>query len=180
MEQSELDDIIEKVANRSNLHSQDIPSLDLYIDQIMTLFDHQLEDNKRYEDDKLLTKTMVNNYSKAKVISPVRGKKYTKEQIIQMLMIYHLKNNLTIQEIKQILTPLYQDAHLESIYDKFIQIKETQSQHLQEFIHNEININQLHIDNQDEAILLMMALSSFSYQLTSVVGLIIDRYFGEE
>ena len=35
---------------------------------------------------------MINNYSKAKVITPVKGKKYTKEQIIQMLIIYQLKN----------------------------------------------------------------------------------------
>ena len=69
--------------------------------------------HKKNEDDKLLTKTMINNYSKAKVITPVKGKKYTKEQIIQMLIIYQLKNNLSIQEIKELLTPIYEsDTYL--------------------------------------------------------------------
>jgi len=53
-----------EIENTSDLKSEDIPSLDLYMDQIMTLFDVNLADNKRNEDDKLLTKTMINNYSK--------------------------------------------------------------------------------------------------------------------
>ena len=97
-----LENIIEKESQKSSLVSKDIPDLDLYMDQIMTLFETHLANNKKNEEDKLLTKTMINNYSKAKVITPVKGKKYTKEQIIQMLIIYQLKNNLSIQEIKEI------------------------------------------------------------------------------
>ena len=71
MNQLELSEIIDKVVNKSDLTTKDIPSLDLYMDQIMTLFDDHLQDNKRFVDDKLLTKTMINNYSKAGVIKPV-------------------------------------------------------------------------------------------------------------
>ena len=92
-----LENIIEKESQKSSLVSKDIPDLDLYMDQIMTLFETHLANNKKNEEDKLLTKTMINNYSKAKVITPVKGKKYTKEQILQMLIIYQLKNNLSIQ-----------------------------------------------------------------------------------
>ena len=99
MTQTELETIIHQVASQSHLSSDDIPDLDLYIDQIITLFDQKLENNKRYEDDKLLTKTMVNNYSKAKVITPIKGKKYSKEQIISMLMIYQLKNSLSVLSV---------------------------------------------------------------------------------
>ena len=88
-----FENIIEKESQKSSLVSKDIPDLDLYMDQIMTLFETHLSNNKKNEEDKLLTKTMINNYSKAKVITPVKGKKYTKEQIIQMLIIYQLKNN---------------------------------------------------------------------------------------
>ena len=118
---NELEQIIDKVINKSILKSQDIPSLDLYMDQIMTLFETNLNDNKRYQDDKLLTKTMINNYSKAGIIKPVKGKKYTKEQIIGMLIIYNLKNIITIQEIKDLLLPIYEtNENLEIIYDRFI------------------------------------------------------------
>ena len=124
MNQLELSEIIDKVVNKSDLTTKDIPSLDLYMDQIMTLFDDHLQDNKRFVDDKLLTKTMINNYSKAGVIKPVKGKKYTKEQIIGMLLVYNLKNTITIQEIKQVLAPVYaNDESLENIYDQFIEIK---------------------------------------------------------
>ncbi len=87
MEKLELIEIIDKVVNKSDLKASDIPSLDLYMDQIMTLFEEHLQDNKRYNEDKLLTKTMINNYTKAGIIKPVKGKKYTKEQIIGMLLI---------------------------------------------------------------------------------------------
>ena len=87
MEKLELIEIIDKVVNKSDLKASDIPSLDLYMDQIMTLFEEHLQDNKRYNEDKLLTKTMINNYTKAGIIKPVKGKKYTKEQIIGMSSI---------------------------------------------------------------------------------------------
>ncbi|WP_350448909.1 DUF1836 domain-containing protein, partial [Streptococcus pseudopneumoniae] len=80
-----------------------MPSIDLYMDQIISLIDNKLSANKRFESDKILTKTMINNYSKEGLIKPVKGKKYTKEQILQMIIIYSMKNKLTIQEIKRIL-----------------------------------------------------------------------------
>ena len=106
MEQKDFKTIITQSLNKSDLKTQDIPELDLYMDQIMTLFENNLSDNKRFKDDKLLTKTMINNYSKAGVIKPVKGKKYTKEQIIGMLIIYNLKNTITIQGIKQLLSQI--------------------------------------------------------------------------
>lgn len=100
MNQEILNNIIEKEVQKSSITSKDIPDLDLYMDQIMTLFDSHLANNKKNEDDKLLTKTMINNYSKSKVITQVKGKKYTKEQIIQMLMIYQLKTIYPFKKLK--------------------------------------------------------------------------------
>ena len=109
MNKETLETLVEKESQKSSITSKDIPDLDLYMDQFMTLFETHLANHIKNEDDKLLTKTMINNYSKAKVITPVKGKKYTKEQIIQMLIIYQLKNNLSIQEIKDLLTPIYEN-----------------------------------------------------------------------
>ena len=53
---------------------------------------------------------MINNYAKDRVISPVKGKKYTKEQIIQILFVYTLKGTLSIGEIKRILDGAYSIA----------------------------------------------------------------------
>lgn len=176
MKKNEFDDIVEKVANRSDIVSKEIPDLDLYMDQIMTLFDQHLDDNKRYQDDKLLTKTMINNYSKAKLISPVKGKKYTKEQIIQMLMIYYLKNSLTIQEIKKILVPIYDhNVCLTDIYDQFLQIKDKQNQNLKQFIKDQIGFEHLDIEKDEDRLVIIMLLSNLSYYLTSIVELMVDE-----
>ena len=107
-----------EIENTSDLKSEDIPSLDLYMDQIMTLFDVNLADNKRNEDDKLLTKTMINNYSKEGLLKPIKGKKYTKDHILQMLLIYSLKNTISIQEIKKVLQPYHEQTEkIEPIYN---------------------------------------------------------------
>ena len=177
-EKLELIEIIDKVVNKSDLKASDIPSLDLYMDQIMTLFEEHLQDNKRYNEDKLLTKTMINNYTKAGIIKPVKGKKYTKEQIIGMLLIYNLKNTITIQEIKHILAPIYDnDDSLENIYEQFIKIKKVQNEELKPLILKIINTFNLDIDNNDQRLITIMALSSLSNQLTSIIQGIIDNYY---
>lgn len=176
MKKNEFDEIVEKVANRSDITSAEIPDLALYMDQIMTLFDQHLDDNKRYDDDKLLTKTMINNYSKAKLISPIKGKKYCKDQIIQMLMIYYLKNSLTIQEIKKLLIPLYDQEHsLQDIYDQFLQIKEKQNQNLKQFIKDQMGFEHLDIEKDEDKLVIIMLLSNLSNYLTSIVELMVDE-----
>ena len=172
---NELEQIIDKVINKSILKSQDIPSLDLYMDQIMTLFETNLNDNKRYQDDKLLTKTMINNYSKAGIIKPVKGKKYTKEQIIGMLIIYNLKNIITIQEIKDLLLPIYEtNENLETIYDRFIEITTNQTQ-LMPLIDNLINTNQLDINDKNEKLIAILVLANLANQIINVIEGIIDN-----
>ena len=171
-----LENIIEKESQKSSLVSKDIPDLDLYMDQIMTLFETHLANNKKNEEDKLLTKTMINNYSKAKVITPVKGKKYTKEQIIQMLIIYQLKNNLLIQEIKELLSPIYEsDTDLSLLYDHFIDIKQVMNQQLQKLIQQILEDFNLQIENQEDFFLLVASLSSLSHSLTNIAEALIDE-----
>ena len=105
----EMMDLVRRSFDDDDIPPQSIPDIDLYMDQIITIFDQNLGGNKRYEDDKLLTKTMINNYSKEGVLKPIKGKKYTKEHIIQMLLIYNMKNTLTIQEIKRVLSGVYEE-----------------------------------------------------------------------
>ncbi len=175
MNKETLENIIEKESQKSSITSKDIPDLDLYMDQIMTLFDNHLANHKKNEDDKLLTKTMINNYSKAKVITPVKGKKYTKEQIIQMLIIYQLKNNLSIQEIKDLLMPIYEsDDDLSDLYDHFIDIKQSLNQQLLKMIQKIIDVYQLEIDNYQDLFLLVATLSSLSHSLANIAETLIE------
>ena len=171
MNKETLETLVEKESQKSSIMSKDIPDLDLYMDQIMTLFEIHLANHKKNEDDKLLTKTMINNYSKAKVITPVKGKKYTKEQIIQMLIIYQLKNNLSIQEIKDLLTPIYENNDdLSNLYDHFIDIKHSLNSQLQKIMDD----YQLKIENYQDLFLLVAILSSLSHSLTNIAEMLIE------
>ncbi|MBV1821241.1 DUF1836 domain-containing protein, partial [Bacteroidales bacterium MSK.15.36] len=55
----------------------DIPKIYLYMDQVITLFENALSKTKRNNDDKILTKTMINNYTKDKLLMPADKKKYS-------------------------------------------------------------------------------------------------------
>ncbi|WP_100333088.1 DUF1836 domain-containing protein [Bacillus alkalisoli] len=87
---------IEELKLEKKIKLEDIPTIDLYMDQVIQLFDHSFSNGK----DKTLTKTMINNYAKAKLFFPIQNKKYTKEHIILMSLIYQLKGTLSINDIK--------------------------------------------------------------------------------
>lgn len=85
-----------------NAEVEDIPDIDLYMDQVTGYIDTVLDKFKIDENDKILTKTMINNYVKAKVIDQPVKKKYNKDQIMELIMIYHLKNIISISDIDRI------------------------------------------------------------------------------
>lgn len=85
---------------------EDIPDIGLYMDQVTTLMDTRLADSKRYPDDKILTKTMINNYTKNHLLPPSDKKKYSREHVFLLIMIYYLKSMLSISDIQSLLEPL--------------------------------------------------------------------------
>ncbi|MEE1077929.1 MAG: DUF1836 domain-containing protein [Agathobacter sp.] len=85
---------------------EDIPNIDLYMDQITTFMDEQLKSGKRHPNDKILTKTMINNYAKNNLLPPPEKKKYSKEHVLTMLFIYYFKGILSISDIQTLLNPL--------------------------------------------------------------------------
>lgn len=101
-----LKELLEQLQLIDYVKPDDIPNIDLYMDQITTFMDEQLEGSKRYPEDKILTKTMINNYAKNDLLPPPEKKKYSKEHILTLLFIYYFKNLLSINDIKSILNPL--------------------------------------------------------------------------
>ena len=85
---------------------EDLPNIDLYMDQVTTFMDSQLEQSKRYPEDKILTKTMINNYAKNNLLPPPQKKKYSKEHVLCLIFIYYFKNILSISDIQKILNPI--------------------------------------------------------------------------
>lgn len=101
-----LSAILEDLKKIDYVKPEDIPNIDLYMDQITTFMDSQLEASKRHENDKILTKTMINNYAKNDLLPPPEKKKYTKEHVLTLIFIYYFKNILSISDIQSILNPI--------------------------------------------------------------------------
>ena len=72
-----LSGILSKMGNTDHIRLADIPDIDLYMDQVTHFMEEHLKSSKRYETDKILTKTMINNYTKNKLLPPSEKKRYT-------------------------------------------------------------------------------------------------------
>lgn len=101
-----LNSIIENIQQLDHIKSADVPNIDLYMDQVTTFMEAHLAPTKRYEEDKILTKTMINNYAKNNLLPPPDKKKYTKEHQLLLIFIYYFKNILSIRDIEKVLKPL--------------------------------------------------------------------------
>lgn len=124
----DLNSILKELSDLTEIKPSDIPDIDLYMDQVTTFIDNKLGNEKRSKKDKLLTKTMINNYSKAKILAPSKNKKYNKQQMIQLILIYYLKQILSIGDIEDLFTPLFDAAEdnstlVEDIYCTYLQAK---------------------------------------------------------
>jgi hypothetical protein len=122
-----ISQIIEELGLEANLTLDDIPNIDLYMDQVIQLFENKFADSKRNDEEKVLTKTMINNYAKGKLIFPIKNKKYSKEHLILMSLIYQLKGALSINDIKTSLDGvnkkvIKEDIDLDSFYTSYLNL----------------------------------------------------------
>lgn len=182
MNRGELYNIAKDAVNDTELRSTDIPSIDLYVDQIINLISERIMHGSERYHDRHLTKTMINNYSKDGLITPVKGKKYNKEQILQMLTVYTLKGTLSINEIKRILNGAYEiegfdGASLTSLYDRHQDIKELNREYAIASIDGIIDRNSLDIENDIDYLSAIFALAAFSAHLKAIAQAMIDAKF---
>ena len=98
--------ILKEFAELDYVHPQDIPNIDLYVDQVTTFIESQLSSMKRNEDEKILTKTMINNYTKNHVLPSPDKKKYSRDHVLMLILIYYLKSFLSIKDIQALLEPV--------------------------------------------------------------------------
>lgn len=134
-----LNSILESLSRIDYIHADEIPNIDLYMDQVTTFMDKQLSSTRRYDQDKILTKTMINNYAKNNLLPPPVKKKYTKEHVLILIFIYYFKNILSIKDIESLLHPLTEkyfhkedDFDLTSIYEEVCSMEKSDVQPLME------------------------------------------------
>ncbi len=131
-------DILKKINEIDYIDPAEIPNIDLYMDQVTTFMDDHLEACKRLDDDKILTKTMINNYTKNELLPPPIKKKYSKEHMYLLIFLYYFKNVLSINDIQKIFKPLTEmfydrksrDVSLEEIYRTIFKMERIQTDNL--------------------------------------------------
>ncbi|MCR5277865.1 MAG: DUF1836 domain-containing protein [Lachnospiraceae bacterium] len=126
-----INSITATFARMSYIDSDDIPGIDLYMDQVTAFLDEKLSKTVRNKtEERLMTKTMINNYAKNDVLPPPVRKKYTKEHVLDLIMIYYFKSFLQISDIKSLIDPINEayfgnksEFGLEEVYDEIFATK---------------------------------------------------------
>lgn len=129
-----LNSILESLERIEYIKPSDIPNIDLYMDQVTTFMDSRLRVGARNPgDDKILTKTMINNYAKNDLLPPPVKKKYSKEHVLLLIFIYYYKGIMSISDIQTLLRPITeqffqngQEFNLESIYQEVFGMEKEQ------------------------------------------------------
>lgn len=185
MNKEEILKFIDELEIDNKIQLKDIPDLDLYMDQVIQLFEGKLSTLKRDADDKVLTKTMINNYAKAKLLMSVKNKKYSKEHLILMSLIYDFKGILSINDIKTILDPIVkkyeggEEYNLRDLYTKYLQVNKEDGEKFTEFFNGEVNkIKNEEIEYEDK-FLLIASMISMSNMYRRMGEKLIDELLGE-
>ncbi|SHI45462.1 DUF1836 domain-containing protein [Lutispora thermophila] len=197
MNKDTLLSMVERLSSCKDIQLSDIPSIDLYVDQVTTLFDDKLGDTKREPSEKVLTKTMINNYTKSKIIMPPKNKKYNKNHMILLSLIYNLKQILSINDIKLLFDPLFNKANdtkghlkknLDELYAAYLAIKEDDMKNCSDYFSNvldhvlaissEKNIGSN--NDKDILMLLVLALTAQAAFNKRLAESIIDEYFSDK
>lgn len=171
---SNIADLLADLGLENNIALEDIPGIDLYMDQVIQLFEKSFGNSTRNDEDKVLTKTMINNYAKGKLFFPIKNKKYSKEHLILISLIYQLKGALSIQDIKQTLGGINDrvesgELQLEQFYRSFLNLHEKNIEIFNEDVlktEQEVNaeVGKLEAENPEEleTVLLIASLINIS------------------
>ena len=172
-----LKSILESLGRIEHIKLEDIPNIDLYMDQVTTFMDKQLKNTTRNpEGDKVLTKTMINNYAKNDLLPPPVKKKYSKEHIVLLIFIYYYKGILSISDIQTLLKPLTEryfhtdgSLSLGDIYEEVFSLEKDEVADLQKNIVRKFTISQETFQDapeQDREILQLFSfISMLSYDV---------------
>lgn len=184
--------LLGEITSDNDIKPFEIPDIDLYMDQVTTFIDNKLCHHKRYSEDKILTKTMINNYTKSKILLPSKNKRYTKQHIILLVLIYYMKQILSISDINALFTPLFKSAsngvlspqYLDDIYSIFLEIKNSDIEDMGKMLSQKLQsieymTKDFSEDSKDTAKILLtvlMLVTQASIQ-KRMAEKIIDQYF---
>ena len=153
-----LEELLNTVDQLTYVRPEEIPSIDLYMDQVLGFINERMLHLKRNpEEDKIFTKTMINNYAKTKILPAPVKKKYSKDHILLLLLIYYFKGVLSVGDTGDLLgkiTSKYfggkEDFGLEDIYMGVFSLEEHQIEVLRKDVMDKFRIAEETFENAPE------------------------------
>jgi len=189
----EIRRILDGLTSYEGIPADDIPDIALYMDQVTTFMDKKLDSFKRNDDDKILTKTMINNYTKAKLSFPPVNKKYEKEHIMLLTLIYHMKQIISVNDMAKLLNPIinYMDnsgnntKSAEELYSIFTDMESEQLNLFDkgvEDIISDLSANNRLKSISGDAFMILMVLTLIiqAERRKNLAEKLIDRFFTQE
>ena len=180
----DINSLVEDVKINNFITLEDIPDIDLYMDQVIQLFENKLGYLKRNEEDKILTQTMINNYSKGTLFMDIKNKKYSKNHIILIILIYELKSVISIPDIKVAFNNIVKSydensadkIDLENLYKKHLKMISKNDDDIKEEILN-ITKELENLNAEEEKLLLLTYLAAKANMYKRLCEKIVDDLF---
>lgn len=164
-----LNSIKESLDRIEYIRAEDIPDIELYMDQVTTFMGSHLKNTTRNpESDKILTKTMINNYAKNNLLPPPFKKKYTKDHVLLLIFIYYYKGILSISDIQKLLEPITdrffangEELDLAGVYEEVFGLEREQKDALKADVEEKFRISRETFEDAPED--MREFLKSFSF-----------------
>lgn len=180
--EEELKKIMEELIDFEQLRYESIPDIDLYMDQVTTFVEEKLHYLKRNDKDDAITKTMINNYTKAGILMPPVKKRYSRDNMVLIILTYYLKQILSISDIQAILSPIVEKSkeskdyslEIQEIYNTFVNIEEKEYNDFKE----NYNINSI-ISEKNELLTVVIGLIVKAQIQKRMAEKIIDEFFSK-
>ena len=148
---------IDEYISKGKIDANDFPDMEIYMDQAETFLNKELGIYKKSEKDKVITKTMIGNYVKHNMMPRPVNKKYSKDHLIMLALIYYLKGTFQMEEIEKIVKPLIDNYNSEfddkidmtSLYEGILTVQTTEQESLAQSINNMIEESKYHLKEKE-------------------------------
>lgn len=95
---------------------EELPDIDLYMDQVITLIDRYLSPLVENSDGHIITAAMINNYVKLNIMPKPNKKRYERIHLAYLIVITILKQVLLISEVKD---GIFLQCNIDDIHDAY-------------------------------------------------------------
>jgi hypothetical protein len=184
-DKKQLLELIQESPCFKSIELSEIPDIDLYMDQVTTFMENKLQEFKRTDEDKILTKTMINNYTKNQILPAPTKKKYSNKHIMLLILTYHLKQILSISDIHSLLSPISKKSDsklnitipIETIYENFTEIQSKEYSAFAENMTKKMSELQEQVDSQEKN---SDVLILFSMIFSLIIQASLEKKFAEK